>query len=208
MVGGFYIGLGGGAAVPAGSLHEGNNTGALGQLQIGWQGLKNLLGGRLDASFSRYGEDRRFEDIARQLNISSTRSDLWNINLDAKLNIPGAAHWFGSGTRFTPYLLGGGSWVDFRNLRLQLQNAPVVVNPLIVPVGPGGVVIAGDVDSWHSEWGWNAGGGLAWHMGSKEIFVESRAIWFNTNTEFTIGNTVFKTGHAWQVPVVFGLNFY
>jgi hypothetical protein len=207
MTGGFYAGLAAGAAVPAGALHEGNTTGGLGQIQIGWQGLKNLLGGRLDAAFSRYGEDRRFAEVADQLSISNTRSDLWNINLDAKLNIPGTAHWFGSGTRFTPYLIGGGSWVDFRNLRMTLQNFPVV-NPLNVPVGPGGVIIAGEADSWHSEWGWNAGGGLAWHMGSKEVFVESRAIWFNTNTEFTVGNTTFKTGHAWQVPVVFGLNFF
>jgi hypothetical protein len=209
MVGGFYAGLAGGAAVPTGSLREGNNTGALGQVQIGWQGLKNLLGGRLDASYTQFGKDRRFTDFEREFDLTTSTAKMWNINLDLKLNIPGAAHWFGTGTRFTPYLLGGGSWVDYRNLRMQLEDLPVrLVNPLNVPVGPGGVVIVGDLDTWHSKWGWNAGGGLGWHMGSKEIFVESRAIWFNTNNEFTIGETTFKTGHAWQVPVVFGVNFY
>jgi hypothetical protein len=208
MVGGFYVGLAAGAAVPAGSLREGTNTGGLGQLQIGWQGLKNLLGGRLDASYSGYGRDRRFTDFERQLNLTTSRAELWNINLDAKLNIPGAQHWFGSGTRFTPYLLGGGTWVDARNLRLQLQNPPLVVNPLNVVVGPGGVVIVGNADQWHSEWGWNAGGGLGWHMGSKEVFVESRAIWFNDNRKVVIDGTEFKTGHAWQVPVIFGVNFF
>jgi hypothetical protein len=209
MVGGFYAGLAAGAAVPAGSLREGTNTGGLGQLQIGWQGLKNLLGGRIDASYSKYGEDRRFTALEEQLNLSNPKAELWNINFDAKLNIPGATHWFGLGTRFTPYVLGGGTWVDARNLRLQLQDAPVVVvNPLNVVVGPGNVVLVGNADQWHSEWGWNAGGGLGWHMGSKEVFVESRAIWFNDNRKVVIDGTEFKTGHAWQVPVIFGVNFF
>jgi hypothetical protein len=59
-------------------------------------------------------------------------------------------------------------------------------------------------DNWHNNWGWNAGGGLGWHFGNKELFVESRLIQFNRGTAF---NGVDYMS-ARQVPIVFGINFY
>jgi hypothetical protein len=60
---------------------------------------------------------------------------------------------------------------------------------------------------WHTDWGWNAGGGLAWRFANKELFVESRVLGFNTHHDNNLfPNISFRS--ARQVPIVFGMNFY
>jgi hypothetical protein len=77
-------------------------------------------------------------------------------------------------------------------------------------IGPNGlpnstVMIGGGDNGYHSDWGWNAGGGLAWHMGKKEVFVESRVISFKRGAGDN-GQPAFET--ARQIPIVFGVNFF
>jgi hypothetical protein len=186
MIGGLYFGLAGGTALPYGSIRTVNNPGALGQLQVGWQGLKNAVGVRGDVSYARYAENPTYANLG-------AKPDLWNANLDLKLALPIGTHSFGSTARFAPYLIGGGSYLHYRNLRMMLDDG------LTGGVGPQNALLAGNSQDWQNSWGWNAGGGLGWHLGSKEIFIESRAIRFTNGDRF---------GHAWHVPVAFGVNFY
>ena len=186
MIGGLYFGLAGGVAIPAGATRTVNNVGALGQFQVGWQGFKQLIGARLDGSYTQYAENSNYATLG-------AKPDLWNFNLALKLDIPGATSWFGRGARFTPYLIGGGSYVYYRNLRMQLEEG------FAGGFGPQNALVAGGPDNWEHNWGWNAGGGLGWHIGRSEIFVESRAIYFNHSDQF---------GRSWHVPVAFGVNVF
>ena len=180
MIGGMYFGLAGGGALPYGSIRTVNNPGALGQLQVGWQGLNSPIGVRGDVNYTQYSENDRFASLG-------AKPDLWNANLDLKLQIPLGTGIFGSAAHFTPYLIGGGSYLHYRNLRMRPENSTQLA------------LIPGNNGDWQNSWGWNVGGGLGWHFGSKEIFIESRAIHFTNDDVF---------GHAWHVPVAFGVNFY
>jgi hypothetical protein len=188
MIGGLYFGLAGGTALPYGSIRTVNNPGALGQLNIGWQGLNSVIGIRGDVAYTQYSENATYADLG-------AKPDLWNANLDLKLALPLGTHLFGSSTHFSPYLIGGGSYLHYRNLRMMVDRE----NGFSGGFGPQHALIAGNSADWQNNWGWNVGGGLGWHFGSKEVFIESRAIRFSNNDQF---------GHAWHVPVAFGVNFY
>jgi hypothetical protein len=192
LVGGLYLGLAGGTNLPYGGLRSVNNPAATGQLQLGWQGLAQVFGLRGDVEFNQFSH-------ASQFAVLGPKPDVWNINLDARANLPIFNHFLGSASRFVPYIIGGGSFVSYKNLRIQLEDQTPNVDNDLTPPDP--TILDG---SYHNDWGWNAGGGLAVHFGKKEVFVESRVIEFNRGTN-DFGLNV-KT--ARQIPIVFGVNFY
>ena len=193
QIGGLYFGLAGGGNIPAGGLRTVNNVGGLGQLQLGWQGATSPLGIRGDFQYTQFAEAQPYASLAG-------KPDVMNGNLDLKLQIPIMQRLFGSSVSFSPYLIGGGSYIRYRNLRMQLQeasNTTVNGEPVVSAIGP--------IDSgWHDDWGWNAGGGLQWHMGRHEVFVESRLISFSRGTS----DNGLSFESAKQVPIVFGVNFF
>jgi hypothetical protein len=73
--------------------------------------------------------------------------------------------------------------------------------------GPQHAVIAGHDgsgsiaidDSYHNDLGFNVGGGLGFHAGRKELFVEMRGVRFAHGDQFD---------SAWHVPLVFGINVF
>jgi hypothetical protein len=196
--GGVYLGLGGGTALPFGAIRTVNNPGVMGQVNLGYQPLNSPLGIRLDGGYTRYSDNADYDFIG-------PKADMLNANADLRLNLPIFNSFLGSAVRFTPYAIGGGSWLHFRELRMQLR-------PGFGGVGPQHAEIAGDKTGvvtptqasindpgWHGAWGWNAGGGLAIHAGKKELFAEARAV------HFTKGD---RYGTSWHVPITFGINFF
>lgn len=193
LIGGLYFGLAGGTNFPAGGLRSVQNPAATGQLQVGYQGLNSWIGGRLDVQFNQFSQSVPFADLA-------PNPDVWNFMLNAKINIPIAPHLFGSSAVFTPYLLGGGGGVAFRNLRIQQDfPAPIINNNDLRDPDP--FLLDG---SWHGDWAWDAGGGLGVHFRRTEVFVESRIISFSRGSD----ENGFDLRRADQVPLVFGVNFY
>ncbi len=196
-IGGMYIGVAGGEALPFGAIRTVNQPGVLGQVQLGWQGLNTVLGLRGDVSLTQYAM------AADYVILSDHRPLLWNGNLDAKLNLPVLTHTLGSAVIFTPYLIGGGSFVSFKDLRMKLNTDQGVgggigpQNAVIATSGGSGSIV-GD-NSFHTNWGWNAGGGLAFHAGRKEMFIEARGVRFVHGSNFE---------NSWHVPVIFGVNLY
>jgi len=195
-VGGLYLGLGAGPALPFGAIRTVNEPGAMGQVNLGWQGLNNPIGVRADVGFTQYSHNADYASLG-------SRPQVWNGNLDLRLNLPFFNHTLGSSVMFAPYLIGGGSYLRYSNLRMQLNTDGGAVGG----VGGQHAVIAGSEDSnsgttdeWHDSWGWNAGGGLAFHAGKKEMFVEARAVAFRRST------SLFE--RSWHVPVTFGVNFF
>jgi hypothetical protein len=205
-IGGMYLGLGAGPALPFGSIRTVNEPGAMGQVNLGWQGLNNPLGIRFDGAFTQYAHNADYA-------ILGDRPKVWNVNGDLRLNLPFFNHTLGSSVLFTPYLLGGGSWMYYNNLRVKLDsdNGSATTQG---GFGPQHVVIAGATNattlpgeentSYESSWGWNAGGGFAFHAGKKEMFVEARWVHFTPNNDLP-SNTVSS---AWHIPITFGVNFF
>jgi len=192
-IGGVYLGLGAGPNLPFGAIRTVNEPGAMGQVNLGWQSLNMPLGVRLDGSFTQFSDNADYA-------LLGPRPKMWTGNADLRLNLPVFNHFLGSSVLMTPYVLGGGSYLYYDNLRMKLDDC--------VNCGYGGqhAVIAGTNSTtsftnsdYHDSWGWNAGGGLAFHAGKKEMFVEARAIHFDRGDLY---------GTSWSVPITFGVNFF
>jgi len=198
-IGGMYFGIAGGVAAPYGAIRTVNEPGALGQVQVGWQGLNSALGIRADAGLTRYAHNADYA-------VLGDRPLLFNANADLRLNLPFFNHTLGSSVMFTPYLVGGGSYVRYNNLRMKIDCEEVAApcggfgpqHAIIAGHDNGGAVTSTD-DSFHNDLGWNVGGGLAFHAGRKEMFVEARGVRFHHGGSFD---------SSWQVPIVFGVNVF
>lgn len=199
-VGGMYLGLGAGPTLPYGSIRTVNEPGAMGQVNLGWQGLNNPLGVRLDGTFTQYADAADYDFLG-------PKAEVWNGNADVRLNLPFLQHTLGSSVLFVPYVLGGGSWLHYRELRAKLDNDN---GTLTTGVGPQHAIISGSSgttvvnSNWYSSWGWNAGAGLGFHAGKKEAFVEARWIHFTPENNSSLGTL----GSAWHIPITFGVNFF
>jgi hypothetical protein len=216
--GGWYIGLAGGVSAPAGALFTPNSAGPTGQLQIGWQGAKQVLGGRVDVNYAQPGEDSRFSAFQGD-------PDIWSWSANLKLQLPWFTRMMGGFGRFALYGIGGYTGTSFKNLPMRVDNACLLngqtvqtVNGQLVTVNNGncsnvngvttinGVVVnntdrpafvAGNPD-WHYESGWNAGGGASLQFSRTELFVESRVIGFHAS----------NAPQSRLIPTVFGINMY
>jgi hypothetical protein len=180
---GFYIGAGGGVYAPAGALFNPNSAGPSGQLQLGWQGLDRPIGIRVDANYAKPGEDALYSGLQAD-------PEVLNFSADITLGIPSITQAFGLSARFTPYILGGGTYTKYKNL-------PIRLNPGL----PGGVppanVTAGN-PAWQSNGGFNVGLGGGWTVGRAQIFVESRLMAFHPS----------NTPQARQFPSIVGINWF
>jgi hypothetical protein len=192
--------LGAGPNLPFGAIRTVNEPGVLGQVQLGWQGLNNPLGARIDANFTQFADNADYA-------LLGDRPKVIGVNADLRLNLPFFNHTLGGSVLFTPYLLGGGSMMRYSNLRMKLDTDGGATGGF----GPQHAVIAGSDgnatsgptimnDEWHNDFGYNFGGGLAFHAGKKEIFVEARAIHFNRDSD--------RFSSSWAIPIVFGVNFF
>ena len=197
--GGFYVGLAGGVSAPAGALYTPNSAGPTGQLQLGWQGAKQVLGGRFDVNYVHPGQDSRFSH-SRAMRRSGTGTSI------SKLQLPWFTHMMGGFGRFALYGIGGYSASRSGTSRCASTTtattsctANSTVNSVIVAIngnhcnningvsdqrhhvnniGDIPAFVAGN-DGWHYESGWNAGGGASLTWSRTELFVESRVIGFN-----------------------------
>ena len=180
---GLYFGLGGGAADVGGSLYNPNGMGYTAQAQLGWQGVNNPFGVRIDANYVQPGEDSQFSGLGGD-------PDILNFSGDLKLALPIFNHLFGMSPRFNLYGIGGATYTMYKDLRYRLDPG--------APGGSGVLNISSPNTDWQSHWGWNAGGGGSLLFGRTEIFVESRVLAF-TPTNAPQGR---------QFPIVLGINFY
>ena len=133
--GNWYGGLAAGVAVPAGGLQNLNETGGTGQLQFGYQPVHSILGGRIDASYSRFRRPFGFADenfaVATPLlgftNVFTRQPDIWNFNLNLKVQVPGVEGWFGHAVTFQPYLIGGGGFATYDHLPVEFSDGSFLI---------------------------------------------------------------------------------
>jgi len=188
QIGGFYIGVDGGAAVPSGdALRTAQSTGWHVDVPLGWDPVGSPIGVRVAAGYSRFGTKDAFSafDFTPQV---------WQGDADLKLRLPMSSAF---SHRFSIYGLGGATYNRFKGLTQFNTTTGTFVNgngSLVTTTT--GLPVAVD-DSWHDAWGWNAGGGVAFGFGRTNLFVESRYIHFNHND-----------GDLNQVPIVVGLSWF
>jgi hypothetical protein len=208
-VGGLYLGLGGGVALPYGAIRTVNEPGELGQVNVGWQPLGGILGVRVDGTWNRYARNPDYVNL-NVLSEKVGRPMVWTGNAGLRLDLPFFNRTLGSSVRMRPYLIGGGSFIHYSDLRMKVDRD----NPngqATVGFGPQQAVFATSSNSTSitgsdSNWGWYGGGGLGFHSGKKEIFIESRAISFRHGGNDLNGTNTFE--RSWNIPLVFGVNFF
>jgi len=185
LPGGLYFGLGGGVSAPNGSLYNPNSAGPSAQLQVGWQGAKNILGLRGDVNYAKPGEDGLYSAYQAD-------PEILNFSADAKLQLPFMNHLFGAMHRFALYGIGGYTHTMFKNLPVRVDNGgTTLANGQGVPFLPGS-------NDWTHVNGWNAGGGASLAWGRTELFLETRVIAFSKD----------QIPQARQMPFVLGINLY
>ena len=182
---GMYFGLGAGPNLTFGAIRTVNQAGPVGQLQAGWQSMSFPVGVRLDGNYTEFSHTAAYA-------VLGDRPQAWGANLDLRVNLPIFNGFLGSSIRMTPYLLGGGSTLYYRNLRMKLDTDAGVIGGF----GQQHAVIAGSESNinattalgvtntdWHDSWGWNYGGGLAFNAGKTALVVEARGIPFNRDSD-------------------------
>lgn len=159
---GFYIGVGGGASVPMGDLHDGGyDTGWNVTVPIGWQSSTTPWGLRVDASYDRLNGGTASLPGG---SVSLSDAKIWSGTLDITLQFP-----FGN-NRSAFYLLGGGGIHHFSDY----GNGQASV---------GGTPLYGNSNSSTTRAGINGGLGLSFGWARANVFLESRYI-----SVFTKGN--------------------
>jgi hypothetical protein len=202
-IGGLYLGLGGGVAMPYGSIRTVNQPGELGQIELGWKPYASLFGVRVDGTWNRFARNPDYGFLNSATKID--RPMMWTGNAGLRMDLPFFNATLGSNVRFKPYLIGGGSLVHYSDLRMKLDSDN---GSTATQGGFGGqhAVFATDDNNTtttgsNTDWGFYAGGGLSFHASRKEMFIESRGIWFqHTDSD------LFHKGV--NVPLVFGVRFF
>jgi len=188
QIGGFYLGVDGGAAVPSGdALRSAQSTGWHVDVPFGWDPVGSPLGVRFAAGYSHFGTKDAFSAY-------NFTPQIWQGDADLKLRLPMTSAF---SHRFSIYGLGGATWSHFKGLtQFNTTTGTFTTSNGDVITTSGGSPVFADA-SWHNAWGWNAGGGVTFGFGRTNLFVESRYIHFNHND-----------GDLNQVPIVVGLTWF
>jgi hypothetical protein len=187
--GGMYFGLGAGTSVPRGSLRDVNEEGWNAQAQLGWQPLHSWLGIRGDVNYTQYAENSGYAEVGYPADVLSS-------NLDLKVGIPIFQKLFGTIPAFSLYAIGGGSYIHSNGLKTELEPGVTCPTTACQSGSAAGLAYAPGVSN---NFGWNAGGGMAWHWGATELFAEARVVGFSAAA---------NTDAAHHVPIVLGFNWY
>lgn len=174
----FYFGLQGGAAIPVSAMNIPHSPGFTAGALVGWDSWRAPLGLRLDAGYTRIGEEEAWAGAGAGEDPESIGDpELWHANLDAKLRVP-----FAPTAPVQLYALGGVTWNRFRGFTFvdEDNNNQIVLQ----------------TDDWHDKIGGNLGAGLAFGFGGARLFLEGR---FQT---MNIANTTQN-----HIPVVLGITF-
>ncbi|HEY9516275.1 MAG TPA: hypothetical protein VIQ74_11400 [Gemmatimonadaceae bacterium] len=147
---GFYVGVGGGASIPMGDLHDvGYDVGWNVTVPIGWQPSGSPLGLRLDVSYDRLNGSS--ENVG-PVNVSLSDLNIWSGMLDLTLQFP-----LGGDGRSSIYFMAGGGVHRFTSS------------------GDDDIAFGDDEDAT-TEPGVNGGVGFSFGLDRAKLFLESRFV--------------------------------
>jgi hypothetical protein len=190
---GFYIGLGAGAAMPAGGARDAYNTGLNVSVPFGWDAPLGPLGFQGDLTYNNFGARSSFRDNGPgdAVALTTVNPQIWSAMADAKFRLPFTGRFIGGGTTGF-YLIGGGGVHYIRNY----SSTFAITNPA-TNINDNGVQSANlSSNGSLTRFGVNGGGGVTFGFGATELFVEARYVRMFTSSERTS-----------YVPIVAGLTF-
>lgn len=159
--GGPYVGLGGGVSFPRGDFGN-HNMGWNVTGMFGHDFRTNPFGWRIDAAYDQFSE---------RSNTAGAAADptMVTVNGDLKFRVP-----FGVTRRSHLYALGGITYGRYKNVIIGPRtNQDLQTVAALEGAGLGTQSFNRATD----EWGWNAGGGLSFGLGTRaNLFVEARMI--------------------------------
>jgi hypothetical protein len=226
---GLYLGIAAGASFPDGSIFIPNSAGGIGQLQLGWQNAKQVIGGRISGTYTGLGQDSRFATFQSNFLGHNNRAQLWTLGTDLKLQAP-FARVFGRTPRLAAYAIGGWTYTWFRNLPFRLNNDNLTVcGPNNCATINGNTVINGTIVNGNVVNGnqicdvngncttlANAAtffvGDDSWHGRSGWDVGGGLSLLWGRNEVFVesrvIGFSITNAPSARQVPIMVGFNWY
>ena len=183
---GFYVGLAGGAGVPAREIRNGYNAGYAIEVPIGYDAPGSPLGIRANLGYTRFDARAAFRNTTTPpaATVATADPQLWSALADLKLRLPFIGSLFGPTSGF--YAVGGGGVNHFRHYNATFARTNPEFNSSTTT--PSESLTRGALD---------AGGGVAWAWCATEVFLESRYV------------TAFMPHErASYVPIILGVNFY
>jgi hypothetical protein len=186
---GFYVGIGGGAAVPTDAVRNAYSSGFMVSVPIGWDAPLTPFGVRVNLGYTRFDARSTFRDPAATppgASIAAANPRVWTAIADAKLRIPPLSGWLGRTSGV--YAVAGGGVNHFRNFASTFALTNPEFNPSGTPATASSSLTRGAL---------NGGGGLSYGFRSTEVFLESRYV-----------TTFMPSGRASYVPIILGVNVY
>ncbi len=156
-VGPFYLGLDGGASLPAPNFSDPSKPGWRVDGMLGVDPSGSPLGLRVTGGYSQYTNHDWVSNVPT--------AKIMNADVDAKLRVLSLEP---PSTTIKVYALGGVTFARFEDVVENGASGYQVGNNV------GGSTVPASDETWHSGAGWNAGGGVEFQHGITSFFVESR----------------------------------
>lgn len=150
---------------------------------LGWESHRSPLGLRLDGAVSQLGKEQGSWNAVNQ---GSGTSLLMHLAGDVKLTPFRFGGW-------APYAIGGLNYNRYRRIALEASSG----NNCDFTLRDGKCFQNANNDRWSDKFGFNAGGGLDFHIGSQDMFIEARAMALLANGQRT-----------WTIPVSLGVRYF
>jgi len=188
VTGPFYWGMYLGSYWPEADIDKVYTNGWGGGLVMGWEARHHPLGLRFDASMNQLGKEQFGFSGAQQGNSTSM---VGQIGGDLKLNV-----FMTHGWNF--YGIGGVNAYRYKRVALKSNDATTGVGTGNCDFTAGDdCFVNANNNEWKSAWGFNAGGGTDFHIGSQDMFLEVR------------GLALQKYGtRSWTLPISLGVRFF
>lgn len=189
QIGGFYLGIAGGASIPAANFNDSDHPGWRVEIPFGIDPLGSPLGLRFTLGYSQYEAHSYVKNV-----IGLDNAKQMEAAADLKIRLVSVSP---LAKRVQVYGLIGGTYNRYQNILEQnaglysVGDGSQTANPAAVLVPNGG-----DTD-WHNGWGYNVGGGVEIGHGRTNLFVESRYERFKG-----------EQSNIPHVPVMIGLTRY
>ena len=180
---GWYFGLAGAAEVPKTNFSTFYSSGWGVEAPIGWDSPTGPLGFRANLGYATLKSKSG-------LPVSVAAPQIWQAVADAKLRLP-----FGRGLLSGLYGVGGGGAYYFRNYGSAPRVTTTTTNGSMYTTTYSNLYGTGSSSS-STKFGWNAGGGIQFGIGSAALYAESRYVSLNMNS-----------GHSSYIPIALGLTW-
>jgi len=189
QIGGFYLGIAGGASIPAANFNDSDHPGWRVEVPFCIDPLGSPLGLRFTLGYSQYEAHSYVKNV-----IGLDNAKQMEAAADLKIRLVSVSP---LAKRVQVYGLIGGTYNRYQNILEQnaglysVGDGRQTANPAAVLVPNGG-----DTD-WHNGWGYNVVGGVEIGHGRTNVFVESRYERFKG-----------EQSNIPHVPVMIGLTRY